>query len=114
MSGYRKDLQGGNNSTSSNDYVWNIRTKPDLGVILITGFNFYTKTTNNVDFKLWTRLGTFKGFNGTFEGWELFARGKVKGCGISRYIKILDDHYDPISIPSGGGAKGNRAFYFMM
>ena len=42
MTGSREDLQIGGETTSSYGYLFNIRTKPDAGVAIITGFHFYT------------------------------------------------------------------------
>jgi len=114
MTGSREDLQLGSRTTSAYGYVFNIRTRPSSGVILLTGFDFYTLTTDEVTFELWTRLGSFKGHKGTYDGWDLVASGTVKGRGIGRYTSIPEELYTPVSIPSGGGETGTRAFYLTL
>mmetsp|Transcript_12445 Transcript_12445/g.26815 ORF Transcript_12445/g.26815 Transcript_12445/m.26815 type:complete len:1210 (-) Transcript_12445:141-3770(-) len=115
MTGSRQDMQLGDRTTSSFGYIWNMRTKPDSGVLMITGMDFYTQTTNDVDFELWTRLGTFKGFKGSYEGWVLIAKGTTRGRGIGRYTTIPEEYYTPVSIPGGGVANGGvRSFYLTL
>ena len=48
MTGSRKDLQMGGETTSSYGYIFNIRTKPTAGVILLNNFDFYTGSTDMV------------------------------------------------------------------
>jgi len=112
--GSRADLQLGGQTTSSYGYIFNIRTKPDSGVVIITGFDFYTQSTSSVNFELWTRLGTFEGHKGTFEGWDLIASGTVMGRGIGRYTSIPEETFTPVSIPGGAGEDGTRAFYLTL
>eukprot|EP00579_Thalassiosira_antarctica_P008221 CAMPEP_0201877728 /NCGR_PEP_ID=MMETSP0902-20130614/9073_1 /ASSEMBLY_ACC=CAM_ASM_000551 /TAXON_ID=420261 /ORGANISM="Thalassiosira antarctica, Strain CCMP982" /LENGTH=1207 /DNA_ID=CAMNT_0048405235 /DNA_START=83 /DNA_END=3706 /DNA_ORIENTATION=- len=114
MTGSREDLQLGGKTTNSYGYVFNIRTKPSSGVIILTGFDFYTLSKDEVTFELWTRLGSFKGHKGTFDGWDLVASGKVKGRGNGRYTSIPEELYTPVSIPGGGGEDGTRAFYLTL
>jgi len=114
MTGSRQDLQLGGKTTSSYGYIFNIRTQPGAGVAIITGFDFYTESTNEVTFELWTRLGTFKGHKGTYDGWDLIATGTVQGSGIGRYTSIPPELYTPVAIPGGGGEEGTRAFYLTL
>jgi len=112
--GSREDLQLGGQTTSSYGYIFNIRTQPDAGVAIISGFDFYTESTSDVYFELWTRLGTFKGHKGTYDGWDLIATGTVQGSGIGRYTSIPPELYTPVAIPGGGGEEGTRAFYLTL
>ena len=111
MTGSREDLQLGGETTSSYGYVFNMRTKPDSPVVLISGFDFYTESTDEVNFELWTRLGTYKDYKGTYDGWDLIAAGTTKGRGIGRYTAIPEEMYTPVSIPGGGES---RAFYLTL
>ena len=108
------DLQLGDTTTFSYGYIFNIRTKEDGGVIVINGFDFYTDSTELVNYELWTRMGSFKDHKGTYEGWDLIAGGSIKGKGIGRYTSIPDDMFTPASIPGGGGVGGTRAFYLTL
>ena len=114
MTGSREDLQIGGETTSSYGYLFNIRTKPDAGVAIITGFDFYTLSTEEVTFELWSRLGSFQDFKGTYDGWDLIAEGTVKGRGVGRYTSIPPETYTPVSIVGGGGEEGTRAFYITL
>lgn len=111
MTGSREDLQLGGETTSSYGYVFNIRTKPDSPVVMISGFDFYTESTDEVNFELWSRLGTFKDYKGTYDGWDLIAAGTTRGRGIGRYTAIPEELYTPVSIPGGGES---RAFYLTL
>ena len=114
MTGSQQDLQLGGKTTSSYGFVFNIRTKPDAGVVLMTGFDFYTETTDDVTFELWTRTGSYVNHKGTFEGWDLIGSGTIKGRGIGRYTAIPPEMFTQVSIPGGGGDKGTRAFYLTL
>ena len=91
-----------------------MRTKPESGVVIINGFDFYTESTEDVNFELWSRLGSFKEYKGTYDGWDLIASGTTKGRGIGRYTPIPEEVYTPVSIPGGGGDSGTRAFYLTL
>jgi len=112
--GSKNDLELGGTTTSSYGYIFNIRTREDAGVVLIKGFDFYTESTDTVNFELWTRLGSYKGYKGTYDGWDLIASGSVTGRGIGRYTSIPEDTLTPVSIPGGGGEGGTRAFYLTL
>lgn len=95
--------------------VFNVRTKPDVaGDVLLTGLDFYTKSTEYVEFELWTREGTFVGFKGSYDGWNPVASGTVLGRGTGGYTPVPDKLFDPVSIPGGGGEDGVRAFYLTL
>ena len=112
--GGREDLQLGGHVTTSYGYIYNMRTKPDAGVVIITGFDFYTESSEEINFELWTRMGSFKEHKGTYDGWDLIASGTTKGRGIGRYTPIPEELYTPVSIPGGGGEGGTRAFYLTL
>lgn len=114
MTGSQDDLDLGGTTTSSYGYIFNMRTREDGGVVLIQGFDFYTGTTEDVTYELWTRLGTFKDYKGSIEGWDLIASGSVQGRGIGRYTAIPEEDFTPVSIPGGGGNDGTRAFYLTL
>ena len=75
---------------------------------------FYTESSADVNYELWTRLGSFKDFKGTYEGWDLIAQGTVTGRGIGRYTAIPDETFNAVHIPGGGEEKGTRAFYITL
>eukprot|EP00571_Detonula_confervacea_P005871 CAMPEP_0172330022 /NCGR_PEP_ID=MMETSP1058-20130122/61177_1 /TAXON_ID=83371 /ORGANISM="Detonula confervacea, Strain CCMP 353" /LENGTH=1318 /DNA_ID=CAMNT_0013047219 /DNA_START=179 /DNA_END=4138 /DNA_ORIENTATION=- len=114
MTGSREDLQLGGMTTSSYGYIFNMRTKPDSPVILLTGMDFYTESTNDVTFELWTRMGSFMEYKGTYDGWDLIATGTTKGRGIGRYTTIPQESFTEVSIPGGGDEGGTRAFYLTL
>lgn len=96
--------------------VFNVRTKPDVvGDVLVTGLDFYTKSTEDVEFELWTREGTYAGFEGTYDGWTLVASGTVAGRGTGEHTPVPDElFFAPVAIPGGGGADGVRALYLTL
>ena len=91
-----------------------MRTKPDAGVTLITGIDFYTHATEEVALSLYSRLGSFQDFKDSTDGWDLIAEGTVKGRGVGRYTNIPEEMFTPVDIPGGGGEGGTRAFYLSM
>ena len=86
--GSREDLALGGHITYSYGGIFNIRTKPNSGVVILTGFDFYTHSTADVTFELWTRLGSFKEHRGTYDGWDLIASGTTKGRGIGQHRRV--------------------------
>lgn len=114
MTGSQKDLLVGGSTTSSYGYIWNIRSKPDAGVTLITRIDFYTTSTDEVDFALYSRIGNFQDHKASIEGWDVIAEGKVRGRGVGRYTSIPQEMFTPLDIPGGGGGRGIRAFYLRL
>ena len=111
VTGSQEDLELGGTTTSSYGYIFNVRTKESSGVVMIDGFDFYTESTEDVNFELWTRLGSYSDYKGTYDGWDLIASGTTQGRGLGRYTSIPQETFTPVSIPGGGGDKGTRAFY---
>jgi hypothetical protein len=97
--------------TIATRYLFNMRTKPDSGVILITAFDFYTHSTTDVEVSLYSRVGSFKDYKGSTDGWDVIAQGKVTGRGIGRYTSIPEEMFTPVDIPGGGET---RAFYLTL
>lgn len=114
MTGSREDLQLGGETTTSYGYIFNVRTKEGTPTVMMTGFDFYTESTDDVTFELWSRLGSFKDAKGTYDGWDLIATGTTRGRGVGRYTAIPEEMYTPVSIPGGGGDEGTRAFYLTL
>ncbi|KAL3795552.1 hypothetical protein HJC23_009265 [Cyclotella cryptica] len=114
MTGSQNDLLLGGSTTSSYGYLFNMRTKSDAGVVLITRFDFYTYSTEEVVISLYSRIGNFKDFKSSTDGWDLIAQGPVQGKGIGRYTMIPEEIFTPVDIPGGGGERGTRAFYLTM
>lgn len=108
------DLVMSDSTTKSYGYMFNMRTKTDAPVVLITGMDFYTQATEEVNFQVWSRIGNFKGFKADKEGWDLIAMGTTLGRGIGRYTTIPEETFTPVDIPGGGGDDGIRAFYITL
>jgi hypothetical protein len=45
----------------------------------IVGFDFLTASTNNLNFELYSKAGTFAGYKGYYGRWVMIGRGTVKG-----------------------------------
>jgi hypothetical protein len=114
MTGSREDLQLGGKTTSSYGFVFNVRTNDDSPTIVVTGLDFYTEQTEDVNYEVWSKLGTFQGFKGKLDEWDLISKGVVKGKGIGRYTPIPEESFTSISIPGGGGEEGTRAIYITL
>ena len=98
----------------TNRYLFNVRTKTNAPVVVITGIEFYTYSTEEVNFELWSRIGNFQNFKGSVDGWDLISKGTVKGKGVGRYTSIPSTMFTPIDIPGGGDKSGTRAFYLTL
>lgn len=109
-----EDLEGEGTTLNSFGFIFNVRTRPGTGVVLVNGLEFYTESTAYQKFELWTRLGSFKDHKGYYERWERIASGTVRGSGMGKYTAIPEDAFTPVSIPGGGGEGGTRAFYLTL
>lgn len=99
-------------SDTAHGFLVNMRTPvADSSVVLINGLEFYTESTDNVGFEVWTKLGSYEGYEGTYAGWDLIATGTVRGAGYAKYTLIPPDMLTPVSIPGSGGS---RAFYLTL
>lgn len=112
--GSASDLSEQDTTTSSNGFIFNIRTKTDAPVVLVTGLDFYTESTEEVIFEVWSRIGNFKKHKADKEGWDLIASGTTIGQGVGRYTHFPDETFTPVDIPGGGGDKGTRAFFITL
>jgi len=112
MTGSREDLQLGGKTTSSYGYVFNMRTKPDANVVMLTGMDFYTEATSDINFELWTYNGNYQDKKGSVDGsWDKVAGGVTRGRGIGRYTAIPEEMFKPVPIDGGGAT---RAFYLSL
>jgi len=110
-SGNRGDIQLGTSTTSlSYGFVFTAQTKPDSGVILIDGLDFYTESTDELSFELWTKAGPYKDAKGTYEGWDLIASGFVKGNGVGKYTSIPTELLTPVAVNGSGGMRSFLCF----
>ncbi len=91
--------------------VFNMRTMSDGPVVVIKGLDFYSENSKFVGFELWSRLGSFKDFKGTYEGWDLIASGVVTSAGYGKFTSIPENTFTEVSIPGRGG---ERAFYLTL
>eukprot|EP00956_Cyclotella_meneghiniana_P007978 scaffold10623_cov65-Cyclotella_meneghiniana.AAC.2 len=91
-----------------------MRTKPDSPVVIVNGFALFTKSTSKMKFELWSRLGNFKDYKGSLDGWEQIGKGSFKGEGPGIITTLPLDKITPVDIPGGGGAAGTRAFYLTL
>jgi len=108
------DLAISDSTTESYGYIFNMRTKIDAPVVLITGMDFYTQVTEEVNYQVWSRIGNFKDYKADKEGWDLIAMGTTLGRGVGRYTSIPEETFTPVDIPGGGGNDGVRAFYITL
>ena len=114
ITGSAKDLQLGGKTTSSYGYIFNLRTPEDGPTIVIKGLDFYTELVEDVNYEVWSKIGTFQGYKGNFDEWDLVAKGTIKGKGIGRYTAIPEESFTPLTIPGGGGNQGTRAIYITL
>lgn len=114
LCGTGADLTISDSTTESYGYIFNMRTKADAPVVLITGMDFYTQVTEEVNYEVWSRIGNFKDYKADKEGWDLIAMGTTLGRGLGRYTSIPEETFTPVHIPGGGGDDGIRAFYITL
>lgn len=101
-------------SSTSYGYIFNVRTKAEVGAVLIKGMDFYTDKFGSINYELWTRPGTFVGFRGKYNGWKLIATGSIKGRGAGELTSIPEEDFTEVSINGGGSNQGTRAFYLTL
>mmetsp|Transcript_14335 Transcript_14335/g.31447 ORF Transcript_14335/g.31447 Transcript_14335/m.31447 type:complete len:963 (-) Transcript_14335:75-2963(-) len=101
-------------TSTSYGYVFNVRTKAEVGAVLVKGMDFYTDKFGSVNYELWTRPGTFIGYRGRYAGWELIATGSIKGKGAGELTSIPEEDFTEVSINGGGSDQGTRAFYITL
>jgi len=101
-------------TSTSYGYVFNVRTKAEVGAVLVKGMDFYTDKFGSVNYELWTRPGTFIGYRGRYAGWELIATGSIKGKGAGELTSIPEEDFTEVSINGGGSNQGTRAFYITL
>ena len=99
---------------SAYGYIFNIRSTTTGPAVIITGIDFVTESTARVNYELWSRLGSYESYKGTYDGWELVASGTTRGQGSSGYTSIPDAMFTPVSIPGGSDDDGTRAFYLTL
>jgi hypothetical protein len=75
------ELNGNADSTTSTSYgyIFTLRTTKESPVMQIVGFDFLTASTNNLNFELYSKAGTFAGYKGYYGRWVMIGRGTVKG-----------------------------------
>jgi len=111
LTGSTEDLTLGGTTTFSYGYIFNVRTRPNSGVVLVNGLSFYTESTTDEKFELWSRADSFKDHKGDYVGWDNIASGTVKGRGMGQYTSIPEELFEPVSISGDGGT---RAFYLTL
>lgn len=114
MTGSAEDLQLGGKTTSSYGFIFNIRTHEDSPTIVITSLDVYTESVDTINYEVWSKMGSFKGYEGKTDEWDLVSNGTITGKGIGRYTPIPEDVFMPLTIPGGGGDQGTRAVYITL
>jgi hypothetical protein len=96
-------------STTSYGILFNIQTSSSSSAVSIVQLDFLTSSASNLDYELYSTLGSYEGIKGMYGRWILIKKGVVVGNGLGGLTSIeLDD-----GIPMDG--KGSsRAFYLTL
>ncbi len=103
--------------------VFDIKTTLESPTITIEGLDIYTSSTSNVTYEIWTKEGSWQGFEGKLEEFVKIAEGEVQSkgeCseeylaannGVCIFTSIPLDNFEAVPIIGGGAT---RAFYITL
>lgn len=119
QSGYGTDLYEGTARSFGN--LFEIRTKPNAETVLIQGLEFYSAADANtrIKYEVWTKEGTWKGFEGKLDSFTQIAAGSTRSRGTCdatnadqcNFSRIPFDQFTNVAIFGGGGI---RSFYITL
>ncbi len=113
--------------TGSNGIVFSVKTPKGAPSVLLMGMKFITNFEGVLEYEVYTKLGSWKGFVGKSNEFDLIASGQVTGKGPKTWVEIIrGDHVgtivegnETISVNYVGwkdvhvlGDGGERSFYF--
>ena len=108
--------------TGSYGIIFSVRTLPNVATVLVTGMSFITLHTGTLEYEVYTKLGSYDGYHGKKQYFDLIASGETIGMGSNDFTHVLDDDkvimdgnvaknyigFQPVHIPGDGGL---RSFY---
>jgi len=123
QSGSGQDLYVGTAKSFGN--LFEIRTKSSSETVLINGMDFYSSANagERVSYEVWTKEGTWQGFEGTIDQYEKIAEGTAlsrgacdessatQGGGGNNFVQIPFEEFTSVAIRGGGES---RSFYITL
>lgn len=114
QTGYGADLYDGVAKSFGN--IFEVKTKRDAETVLVTGLEFYSSVDAMVSYEVWTKEGTWQGFEGDLKSFEKISQGEVRSrgpCDATKaancnFAEIPSDRFRSVHIKGGGGS---RSFY---
>ena len=79
QSGFGADLY--EDTARSFGNLFEVKIKLDSEAIIIKGLDFYSSADARVSYKVWTKEGTWQGFEGKIESFEKIAEGRARSRG---------------------------------
>jgi hypothetical protein len=109
----RKELMGnaGADTSTSYGFIFNVRTTADSPALYILGIDFLTSSTDNLDFELFSTIGSYVNIKGKYGRWVMIGKGTVTGQGMGSLTSISSDLISPIPMDGKGSI---RAFYLTL
>lgn len=117
QSGFGEDLYVGTSRSFGN--IFEVKTKPDAETILVKGLDFYSTADARVSYEVWTKEGSWQGFEGKIESFTKIAEGQVRSKGLCdettadncNFVQIPFDKFSSVAIRGGGET---RSFYITL
>ena len=69
--------------------------------IVLLEMSIHTSSTGSVDVEVWTRQGSYRGYEKNRNAWHRIAKTTVKGKGEGHLTPLPKDAFDPIRIQAG-------------
>lgn len=69
--------------------------------IVLLEMSIHTSSTGSVDVEVWTRQGSYRGYEKNRNAWHRIAKTSVKGKGEGHLTPLPKDAFDPIRIQAG-------------
>lgn len=103
--------------------VFDIKTTPQSPTVAIEGLDIYSSSTSNVTYEIWTKEGSWQGYEGKLEEFTKIAEGEVESAGecTEEYLvansgeciftSIPFDNFQAVPILGGGAT---RSFYITL
>jgi hypothetical protein len=113
------------NPTGSYGLVFEVGTPRHGNTIVMTSMSFVTSHTGELEYEIYTKLGSFLNYLGDYSKYDMIASGRVYGMGPSEYTRVLDNDtivedvngtytylgFRHVYVPGDGG---RRSFYLTL
>lgn len=108
----RKEINGNGGATlTSYGFIFNMKTTANSAAVEVVGIDFLTASTDDLDFELYSTVGSYMGIKGNYGRWILAGKGTIQGQGLGQLTSITSDLIDSLPMDGQGSS---RAFYLTL